>query len=333
MESGSAGETGCGHDRDLVTCSDPPGGGRRLTNRRFTGAISRHPTGRVLATTHHRDANLTGSGRTLVDVDVHTADEADTYLVERLPHAGLPHLLDDQTRNLAEALGYLPLALSHAAAYMIDQRIGCGTYLEAYSAGEKHLDALMPGDPDGHSRQPDGRQRRITVTLLLALDAANACDPVGLARPARRLAAVLDPAGHPENLWSNDAVSGYLTRVDQRPLARISSRRRPGKANRVTADQAHAAVLLLHRYGLAAIDEHEGPAPSAYTSPPERPATPPPPPPPPRRCSATYGSPQTPSSRPGQTQTRPIPNWSSRCVGRFRGADGSIRVVSGRRER
>jgi hypothetical protein len=72
---------------------------------------------------------------------------------------------------------------------MIVQRVTCGTYLDLYTAGTERLDELMPEDPDGHARS-------ITVTLLLALDAADAQEPTGLARPAIELAAVLDPAGH-----------------------------------------------------------------------------------------------------------------------------------------
>ena len=232
-------------------------------------------TGWVIATTRRRDAVLTGSGRVMVDVDVYNADESAAYLSQRLNRAGKKHLLDDQADSLAETLGHLPLALSHAAAYMIDQKIRCATYLARYNAGQERLDQLMPGDPDGHGRQPDGHSRRITVTLLLALEAADNCDPVGLARPAIALAAVLDPSGHPEAFWTDDAVASYLTshrtpppRPAPRattatigsPIPLVNAAPAPtDKATHVTADQARAAVMLLHRFSLANVDEHAGP--------------------------------------------------------------------------
>lgn len=154
-------------------------------------------TGWVLATTRRRDDVLTGGGRRKVNVDVYEDDEALSYLNTRLHDAGKAHLLNDHAAELAAALGNLPLALSHAAAYMISQRVTCGTYLDLYTAEVEKLDELMPRDPDGHGRTPDGQTRRITVTLLLALDAADTSDPVGLARPAMDLAATLDPTGHP----------------------------------------------------------------------------------------------------------------------------------------
>ena len=190
-------------------------------------------TGWVLATTRRRDPVLSGGGRHVIDIDVYEADEATTYLRQRLTTAGKAHLLDDRAADLAQALGRLPLALSHAAAYMIDQRVTCGAYLDLYTTGAGKLDELMPDDPDGHRRTPDGHTRSITVTLLLALDAADAQAPAGLARPAMDLAAVLDPAGCPEALWATGAACAYLTAYRTRPrprrLAARRNRSRPGR--------------------------------------------------------------------------------------------------------
>jgi hypothetical protein len=204
-------------------------------------------TGWVLATTRRRDPVLSGGGRHVVDVDVYEADEATTYLRQRLATAGKAHLLGDRAGDLARALGWLPLALSQAAAYMIGQRVTCGAYLDLYTAGSDTLDELMPDDPDGHTRS-------ITVTLLLALDAADAQATAGLARPAMDLAAVLDPAGHPEALWATDAACAYLTAY----RTRITSEETGGPAEPVTPRQARAAVLQLDRYGLITLDEQAG---------------------------------------------------------------------------
>jgi hypothetical protein len=112
--------------------------------------VSHTGTGWVLSTTRRRDAVLSGGGRRIIDVDVYTPDEAITYLTQRLTDAGKAHLLDDQALALAQALGHLPLALSHATAYMITQRVGCAAYLDLYTASTEQLDKLFPGDPDGH---------------------------------------------------------------------------------------------------------------------------------------------------------------------------------------
>ena len=81
--------------------------------------------GWVLATTRRRDAALTGAGRALIDVAAYTAAEAHAYLAGRLVGAGRAGLLDAGAGALAAELGYLPLALSHAAAYLIDQQVTC----------------------------------------------------------------------------------------------------------------------------------------------------------------------------------------------------------------
>jgi Tetratricopeptide repeat len=204
-------------------------------------------TGWVLATTRRRDPVLSGGGRHVIGIDVYEEDEATTYLRQRLTTVGKAHLLDDRAAALAKALGWLPLALSHAAAYMIGQRVTCGAYLDLYTAGAGKLDELMPDDPDGHTRS-------IAVTLLLALDAADAQATAGLARPAMDLAPVLDPAGCPEALWATGAASAYLTAY----RTRTTSEEAGSRAEPVTPRQARAALLQLDRYGLITLDEQAG---------------------------------------------------------------------------
>src|SRR5206468_1728673 len=89
---------------------------------------SRTGTGWVLATTRSRDAALSGGGRALVDVDVYTEAESRAYLTERLTQAAATHLLDEAVNALAAELGHLPLALAHAAAYMINEQLTCAQY-------------------------------------------------------------------------------------------------------------------------------------------------------------------------------------------------------------
>jgi tetratricopeptide (TPR) repeat protein len=201
------------------------------------------PGGWTLATTRLREATLTGSGRQRVDVAPFIPGESSQYLLDRLTDDGCAHLLDEHVPELAAALGHLPLALSHAAAYMLDQDEPCGAYLTRYTAGDDQLDDLMPVGID-----PDAYGRPVAVALLLALDAADTRAPAGLARPALMLAAVCDTAGHPGALWATQAVTGYLT-----------AHRTHHSDDPVTPEQARAALRTLHRYGLithTTVDNH-----------------------------------------------------------------------------
>ena len=212
-------------------------------------------TGWVLATTRRRDAAMSGGGRVLVDVDVYTPTESAAYLNDRLSGARKGELLDDEVERLARELGDLPLALSHAAAYMIKEGVSCGQYLELFSSNRSRLAQIMPADAD-----TEGYGRRVALTLLVGLDAAEACEPVGLATAAIRLAAVLEPAGHPESLWVDSEVTGYLTahRTHLGSAAYSGRTTEPDvepDETPVTAEDARAVLRLLNRYGLVSHDQ------------------------------------------------------------------------------
>ncbi|WP_406109951.1 tetratricopeptide repeat protein [Kitasatospora purpeofusca] len=193
---------------------------------------------RVLATTRRRDALVSGAGRTVVDVGIYNRIEALAYLRERLATAGAEHLLDMCADDLVEALGRLPLALAHATAYMINEDKASARYLRLFTDHASSLETLLPPTAD-----TDGYGRQVTTSLVLALDAAQQREPVGLAAPAIRLAAHLDPAGHPQNLWATTAFTRYLS------THRVPS---PDSASSapVTPDQALATIRLLHQYAL-----------------------------------------------------------------------------------
>ncbi|MEU3693423.1 tetratricopeptide repeat protein [Streptomyces narbonensis] len=185
--------------------------------------VSRTGSGWVLATTRLHDARLTGGGRRRVSVDVYEPGEAAAYLRARLADEG--GLADGAVDELAEELGYLPLALGHAAAYMINHGLGCRAYLELFRGSRSIAEVLPPSaDAEGYGRQ-------IATTLLLSLDAVEAADPEGVARRVLGLAALLEPAGHPEALWRTKAVLEYLGGCE-----------------------AAATLRALHRYALLTCD-------------------------------------------------------------------------------
>ncbi|MFE9068488.1 tetratricopeptide repeat protein, partial [Streptomyces violaceusniger] len=208
-------------------------------------------SGQVLATTRRRDAVLSGGGRALVEVDIYTPAEARAYLDARLTDADVSHLLDTSTTAVADELGWLPLALSHAAAYMINEDVTCTDYLQRLTDRQSRLTDLLPEEADA-----EGYGRQVTAALLMALDAAQQCKPTGLAVPTMRLAAYLDPAGHPQTIWSTSAVTNYLTAHRTPPPNGKTNQSDNGE---VTADQARAALRLLHRYALVTCHPQDGP--------------------------------------------------------------------------
>ncbi|MFE1437099.1 tetratricopeptide repeat protein [Streptomyces sp. NPDC058739] len=201
---------------------------------RWWPPTARGGNGRVLVTTRRRDALLSGGGRTVVDIDVYDPEESNAYLTERLTQAGAAHVLDGETSLLATELGHLPLALSHAAAYMIDQQIRCGAYLTLFSDRRTHMDHVLPRTAD-----TENYGRSVEVTLLLSLEAVRAREPGELAMPVVRLIAMLDAAGHPETVWSTPAVRSYLADP--------------------AFEETRATLLLLHRYALITYHVAAGP--------------------------------------------------------------------------
>ncbi|MER6523444.1 NB-ARC domain-containing protein [Streptomyces sp. NPDC001553] len=160
--------------------------------------------GWVLATSRRKDGRLTGQGRRKVDVDVYSPAEAVAYVEDRLATDALTHLLDG-SQELVEELGFLPLAIGHAVAYLISQQMTCADYLALLQDRERSLAEILPAwaDTENYGRQ-------VTAALLLSLAAAQADSPRGLALPVLRLTALLSPAGHPADIWEGSPVLSYL---------------------------------------------------------------------------------------------------------------------------
>jgi hypothetical protein len=77
-------------------------------------------TGQVMVTTRRREAALRADGRHIVEVGLFTPDEAVVFLAQRL--ASHPAQATG-TAELAVELGFLPLAVAQAAAYIADHPI------------------------------------------------------------------------------------------------------------------------------------------------------------------------------------------------------------------
>ncbi|WP_176712126.1 NB-ARC domain-containing protein [Streptomyces sp. DI166] len=176
--------------------------------------------GGVLVTTRRNDARLSGQGRTLIRIGLYSPEEARAYLRRRLTDAGHPHLYDaDAADQLAAELGHLPLALGHAAAYMINTLCTTGDYVRLLRDADHKLSDVLPSNADA-----DRYGSPVTTALLLTLDAVQGVDRSHLARPLLELASLMDPLGHPAALWTSPPAVSHLrtTRTKRRWFLRRS---------------------------------------------------------------------------------------------------------------
>ncbi|WP_327380596.1 hypothetical protein [Streptomyces sp. NBC_01207] len=103
------------------------------------------------------------------------------------------HEPDQHLAHLAADLGHLPLALSQAAACLIDAELDCATYRQRLADHTRRLADLLPDT----GRLPDDQTTSTAAAWALSIDRANQLQPAGLARLRLELAAMLDPNGIP----------------------------------------------------------------------------------------------------------------------------------------
>ncbi|MGK5451232.1 NB-ARC domain-containing protein, partial [Streptomyces radiopugnans] len=163
------------------------------------------PLGRTLVTTRRRDAALTGPGRRLVPVGLFSPREATAYLAASLAVRGR-HEPEGELAALAGELGYLPLALSQAAAYLIDSGLDCAAYRALLADRARDLADALP-DPGA---LPDDQAAPLDAAWSLSADRADRLRPYGLARPMLRLAAMLDPNGIPAAVLTGEPALAHL---------------------------------------------------------------------------------------------------------------------------
>ncbi|WP_187645567.1 tetratricopeptide repeat protein [Streptomyces sp. TRM49041] len=189
-----------------------------------------NPLGRTLVTTRRKDAALSGHGRRMVTVGLFTAQEAVSYLTEvlaardrREPPAELAALAAD--------LGYLPLALSQAAAHLVDEGLDCAAYRRLLAARTTKLRDTMPEEG---GFLPDDQATTAAATWSLSIDRAGTMRPGGLAPRVLHLAAMLDPNGIPGAVMSAAPVLVHLGTA----------------AEPLPADQVTGALRVLNRLSL-----------------------------------------------------------------------------------
>jgi hypothetical protein len=165
---------------------------------------SDQPLGTTVITTRRRDASLLAR-RILIDVDVFTVDQARAYLTERLT----PELADD-IDGIAADLGYLPLALSHGAAYLIDRDLPASTYRQQFANRKRQLARLFPAASELFDSETSAT---VATTWSMSIEQADDQEPMGLARPLLALASLLDPNGIPMAVFDAAATRDYLAAI------------------------------------------------------------------------------------------------------------------------
>ncbi|HEX4704933.1 MAG TPA: tetratricopeptide repeat protein [Pseudonocardiaceae bacterium] len=189
-------------------------------------------TGQVVITTRYRGAGLDRPNTTRIPVDVYTPAEAHTYLTERLPDHPA-HEVD----GLARDLGLLPLALTQAAAYLINNpTTTIAAYRTRLADRSRTLADVVPS-PD---ELPDDHERIITLTWVMSLElAARLARDERAPRTLLELASVLDPTGIPRSLFDTHAVTRLAdTDAD------------------IDADVVADGLAVLHRLNLITLQPH-----------------------------------------------------------------------------
>ncbi|MEV0412916.1 tetratricopeptide repeat protein [Streptomyces sp. NPDC050448] len=198
-----------------------------------------HDQGRVLVTTRRRDASLHGGGNKVVPVGLFTEGESLAYLTERLA-VHERHEDTAELRALAAELDHLPLALSQAAAYLVDAGVDCAYYRRRLADRATSLADLTP-DP---GMLPDDQTTTLAAAWSLSVESANQMRPLGLARPMLRLLSLLDPNGVPAPVLTGLPTLRFLA------AQRNTGTPRQEEPDPPTADEAALALRALHRFSL-----------------------------------------------------------------------------------
>ena len=185
------------------------------------------PSGRVLAVTRNPDAVAAGRSVRAAELGVFSPREALAYLFASVD-------LDASQRagalELATELGFSPVALRHAAAFLTSTELDCRQY-HSHFTERRQLAARA---------FPDGPASTVAATWSLSWELADQLAPQGLASRVLALISMLAPTGIPYRVLSSEAARAYLTE--------------PGV---FVAEEAHvrAALSNLSRAGLVTVND------------------------------------------------------------------------------
>jgi hypothetical protein len=140
--------------------------------------------------------------------------------------------LADDVAGVALDLQHLPLALSHAAAYLNDRMLTCTAYRKLFADKKRSLARLFP-----HMSEPfDGSVRTIAATVTLAIERANQAPPAGGAGVLLELGCLLDPNGIPLAAFNTQPAHNYVAaRTSGRPAIGLLPDPSPGQVRAAPA--------------------------------------------------------------------------------------------------
>ncbi|RDL35854.1 uncharacterized protein BP5553_06466 [Venustampulla echinocandica] len=144
------------------------------------------------------------------------ADRAKTIMVLPMVNREADNLLrltvpiqsgseESESKELLDALGYLPLAITQAAAFINENTMTVVEYLEAFYSSNSELQELLSQDL-GDPRRDLDTQNSITRTWKLSFDQISRQKP--RAAELLSLMSVLDRQGIPKTLLQNDNEQG-----------------------------------------------------------------------------------------------------------------------------
>ncbi|MFE5911900.1 tetratricopeptide repeat protein [Streptomyces wedmorensis] len=213
--------------------------------------------GRVLITTRSRDAAWNTDSRSLWQVGMFTPDQSAAYLRRALIRLERPGRNDSdaEVAALAAELGHLPLALSQAAAYLVDTGRDIPRYRALLADHARRLAHLIP-EVGG---LPDAQTRTINAVWDISLALANTYRPVGLARPMMELASVFDGNAMPERVLTASAARIFLGRHRSSLGAAVEVDEPDVSGDGVVDDvDAEDALRILHRLNVLDDDPASG---------------------------------------------------------------------------
>ena len=150
------------------------------------------PKGHVLLTSRAENFDVLGV-RKSIELPVLMPDEALEFLVKRTDRQGLLDPPEEEAaRTLAEKLGYLPLALEQAAAYMVKHRESFSVYLAAYDKVPQ-VEMIEKVGPIGGEYY-----KTVRTTWKRSFDAVAGCSPASI--ELLRLSAFFAPDAIPYKL-------------------------------------------------------------------------------------------------------------------------------------
>ncbi|MEV7340294.1 NB-ARC domain-containing protein [Streptomyces sp. NPDC093544] len=204
--------------------------------------------GKSLVTTRRRDAALIRPSSRIVQVGMFAPQESVDYLRSRLPSGQVPYK-KAELDALADSLGHFPLALSQAAAFLIDTGMGLTTYRRLLDDQREALSDLLPP-----TSPADEHGDTVATAFELALDRAEALAPAGGARATLEFLSMLAPDGIEESVLHTAAARRWIH-------AGMHGRSDDGRVPAVSTERdVLLSLRALHRLSLVTHDPSRSPA-------------------------------------------------------------------------